>query len=58
MGVPNVWVLDPATRGGWRITREGQLEALDDVLRRSDGRAEMRIADLFASNDRSSTSLD
>ena len=56
MGVPNVWVLDPATRRGGRITREGHLEALDGVLRTADDRVEirrveMRIADLFASND-------
>jgi len=51
MGVPNVWVLDPGTKRGWRITREGHLEALDGVLRTSDGRVEMRIADLFVSND-------
>ena len=47
MGAPNVWVLDPATRRGWRITREGHLEALDGVLRTSDDRVEMPIADLF-----------
>ncbi len=51
MGVPNIWVLDPATRRGWRITREGHLEALDGMLRTSDGRVEMRIADLLAAND-------
>jgi Uma2 family endonuclease len=47
MGVPNVWVLDPASRRGWRATREGHLEALDGVLKTSDGRVEMPIADLF-----------
>src|SRR5208283_1621385 len=51
MGVPNIWVLDPASRRGWRITREGHLEALDGVLRTADGRVEMRMADLFAVND-------
>jgi len=51
MGVPNIWVLDPASKRGWRITREGHLEALDGVLRTGDGRVEMRIADLFALND-------
>ena len=48
MGVPNIWVLDPGTRRGWRITREGHLEALDGVLRTGDGQVEMRIADLFS----------
>jgi Uma2 family endonuclease len=47
MGVANVWVLDPESRRGWRITREGHLEALDGVLRTADGRVQMPIADLF-----------
>ncbi len=51
MGVPNVWVLDPASKRGWRVTREGHLEALDGVLRTGDGRVEMRISDLFAVDD-------
>ena len=51
MGVPNIWVLDPASRRGWRVSREGHLEALDGILRTGDGRVEMQIADLFASND-------
>ena len=48
MGVPNVWVLDPSSRRGWRVTREGHFEALDGVLRTSDDRVNMPIADLFA----------
>jgi len=51
MGVRNVWVLDPASRRGWRVAREGHFEALDGVLRIGDGRVEMRISDLFALND-------
>ena len=47
MGVPNVWVLDPASRRGWRITPEGHFEALDGVLRSSDGRVVMAISELF-----------
>jgi len=47
MGVPNVWVLDPDSHRGWRVTREGHLEALDGVLRTGDGRIELPIADLF-----------
>jgi Uma2 family endonuclease len=47
MGVPNIWVLDPASRRGWRITRDGHLEARDGILRTEDGRIEMPIADLF-----------
>lgn len=47
MGVPNLWVLDPASRRGRRITREGHLEALDGTLKTGDGRANMAVADLF-----------
>ncbi len=49
MGVPNIWVLDPASRRGWSIVREGHLEALDGILRTSDGRIVLSIADLFSS---------
>jgi|SRR5665213_1943860 len=48
MGVTNLWVLDPSMRRGWSITREGHFEALDGILRTSDGRVEMPIAELFA----------
>ncbi len=47
MGVPNIWVLDPPSRRGWSIAREGHFEALDGVLRTSDGRVALAIADLF-----------
>lgn len=46
-GTENVWVLDPASRRGWAVTREGHLEALDGVLRTTDGKVEMPMADLF-----------
>jgi len=46
--VPNIWVLDPVSRRGWRITREGHFEALDRVLRTSDGAVQvLPIAELF-----------
>lgn len=48
MGVTNLWVLDPSMRRGWSITREGHFEALNGILRTSDGRVEMPIAELFA----------
>jgi Uma2 family endonuclease len=48
MGVPNVWVLDPASQRAWRIVREGHLEALDGVLRTSDLKVSVPLADLFA----------
>jgi Uma2 family endonuclease len=51
MGIPNVWVLDPASRRGWRITAEGHLEARDGVLKTHDGRIAMPIADLYAALD-------
>jgi Uma2 family endonuclease len=51
MGVPNIWVLDPPSRRGWSIVREGHFEALDGVLRTSDGRVVLTIADLFAAED-------
>ena len=47
MGVPNIWVLDPESRRGWTITREGHLEALDGALRTSDGRVTLTMSDLF-----------
>ena len=47
IGVQNVWMIDPLSRRGWRATREGLLEALDGVLRTTDGHVEMPIADLF-----------
>lgn len=48
-GVRNVWVIDPTERIGWRVTREGQFEALDGILRTTDGRIEMPIAELYRS---------
>ena len=47
MGVVNVWLLDPETKGGWWITAEGHFEALDRILRTRDGKVEMPIQDLF-----------
>jgi len=51
MGVPNIWVLDPPSRRGWSITREGHFEALDGTLRTSDDRVLMPIAELFPGED-------
>ena len=48
MGVPNLWVIDPASRRGWRITTEGHFEALDHCLRTPDGQVSLPISDLFA----------
>src|SRR5580704_3769138 len=51
VGVPNIWVLDPASQRAWRITREGHLEVLDGVLSTSDLRVTLPLADLFTSDD-------
>jgi Uma2 family endonuclease len=51
MGVPNIWVLDPVSRRAWSIVRAGHFEALDGVLRTTDGRVGMAIEDLFQSED-------
>lgn len=47
MGVPNIWVIDPARRRGYRVTREGYLEALDGILRNHDGELALPLAELF-----------
>jgi Uma2 family endonuclease len=46
-GVANIWVLDPVSRRGWRVTREGHFEALDGTLRTSEGAVVLPIAELF-----------
>jgi Uma2 family endonuclease len=46
MGVPEVWVIDPKSRRGWRYTDEGSREAKDGVLRTLDGRIELPFAEL------------
>jgi len=51
MGVPNIWVIDPPSRRGWSIAREGHFEALDGVLRTGDGRVAMPMAELFRSEE-------
>jgi Uma2 family endonuclease len=47
MGVPNIWVLDPASRRAWTITHAGHFESLDGNLRTSDNHVALPIADLF-----------
>jgi Uma2 family endonuclease len=47
MGAANVWLLDPASRRGWSITRAGHTEALDGMMRSTDGRVTLPIADLY-----------
>ena len=47
MGVPNVWVIDPGTRRGYRYTSEGFLEAKDGILRASNPDIAVPLAALF-----------
>ena len=47
MGTPNLWVLEPTSRRAWHITRAGHLEALDGVLRTTDGRVSLPVCELF-----------
>jgi Uma2 family endonuclease len=35
MGVPNIWMIEPHTRRGYRYTSDGLLEAKDGILRTS-----------------------
>jgi Uma2 family endonuclease len=51
MGVLNLWALDPASRRGWRITREGHLEAREGYLHTHDNHVSLRIAELFMADD-------
>jgi Uma2 family endonuclease len=47
MGVPNVWVIEPHARRGYRYTKEGLLEATDGVLRTSNPALEVPLNALF-----------
>ena len=47
MGVANLWVIDPVSHRAWTITREGHLEALEGILRTTDNRVVLSIAELF-----------
>jgi Uma2 family endonuclease len=47
MGVPNVWVIDPSLRRGYRYTREGLFEAKDGVLRTSNPELSVPLSALF-----------
>jgi Uma2 family endonuclease len=49
MGVPNVWVIDPRTRRGYRYSSEGFLEAKDGTLRASNPDVSVPLTALFDS---------
>ena len=51
MGVPNIWVLDPATQRAWRITVDGHLEVLDGQLKTVDGHVILPVPALFPAAD-------
>jgi Uma2 family endonuclease len=47
MGVPNIWVIDPRTRRGYRYTAAGFLTAQDGILRTSDPELSVPLQALF-----------
>lgn len=51
MGVENIWRIEPASGRAWRITNDGQFEAKDGILRTTDGKVELPIAELFTIDD-------
>ena len=46
-GVDNVWVIDPWTERAWNVTSTGWHAALDGILRTSDARIKMPLADVL-----------
>jgi len=46
-GVPNVWVVDPWKKRAWTVTGSGWRAAADGVLRTSDQRVAMPLADVL-----------
>jgi len=51
MGVPNIGVLDPASRRARSIRREGYFEALDGILSTGDDRLALPVPELFQVED-------
>ena len=47
MGVPNVWVIDPRLRRGYRYSSEGFLEAKDGILRAGNPDLSVPLTALF-----------
>ena len=46
-GIPNLWVIDPWKRRGWRVTAEGWAVAADGVMRTADGRVGMPLVEVL-----------
>ncbi len=47
IGVPNIWVVDPWSHRGWRITATSWEPASDGILRTSDGKIQMPLAEVL-----------
>jgi Uma2 family endonuclease len=47
MGVPNVWVVDPARRCAYFATASGDLHRVTEVLRTGDPSFEVPLAEIF-----------
>ena len=47
MGVPNVWVIDPARRCAYHATAAGDLHRVADVLRTGDPALEVPLTEIF-----------
>ena len=46
-GVPNVWVIDSWKHRGWHVTAEGRATAAGGVMRTTDGRIAVPLADVL-----------
>jgi len=46
-GVSNIWVIDPWKHRGWTITNEDWATANNGIMRTSDGRVELPLADVL-----------
>jgi Uma2 family endonuclease len=46
-GVPNIWVINPASRRAWIYTAAGSSEAKDGILRATDPEVVLPLAEVF-----------
>ncbi|HWF06828.1 MAG TPA: hypothetical protein VG297_00110 [Bryobacteraceae bacterium] len=46
-GDPNVWVIDAWKHRGWTVTAEGWATAAGGIMRTSDGRVELPLAEVL-----------
>jgi Uma2 family endonuclease len=47
MGVPNVWIVDPALRCAYEVAPSGDLHPVTDILRTSNPTLEVPLAEIF-----------